>query len=290
MIQLVRDRTASAVHINFKGAKRKDNNLELLKLKRDGKLDSDVNKVLNSGIWKKAKDQLLIESNQKCAYCETPTSVVSYGDVEHFRPKSIYWWLAYSYENYLPSCTICNQKYKSDNFEIDKIQMKGPLVRASYTDTKLESLSAKMNPDPVNDSEGMPLADLIKGMLDEYPLLIDPYIEDPSEYIAYNPILSTKEVLVVPTHKKYAPVIKACEQYFGINRKELLDLRFQRYLIYMTFKHITQSAALTDEFIVMIDNRIKELSADRSAYAGMIRYFESKPLNDLPWDFNLTIL
>lgn len=103
MIRLTRVRTAPPVHDNFHGTKRVDANLKLLKLKRDGKLQEGTEKNWNSDFWKKAKDQLLAETYNKCAYCETPTKVVDYGDVEHFRPKSKYWWLAYCYDNYLAS-------------------------------------------------------------------------------------------------------------------------------------------------------------------------------------------
>lgn len=42
----------------------------------------------------------------KCAYCETS---VEQFDVEHFRPKrGGYYWLAYSWDNLLLSCPICN--------------------------------------------------------------------------------------------------------------------------------------------------------------------------------------
>src|SRR5215204_2247218 len=115
MIKLTRIRTAPPVHKNFIGKEREKINLELLKQKRDGKLDIGAPKW-KSVFWKQSKDQLLSESNQKCADCEAPTRVVAYGDVEHFRPKSVYWWLAYSYDNYLFSCQICNQGYKKDHF------------------------------------------------------------------------------------------------------------------------------------------------------------------------------
>src|SRR5437762_10845774 len=119
MIKLSRVRTNPPVHTNFFGPKRVDVSLKLLKQKRDGELDKKGEKKWDSSFWKQAKAQLLIETNNKCAYCETPTRVVAYGDVEHFRPKSIYWWLAYSYENYLAACGACNQEYKKDHFELE---------------------------------------------------------------------------------------------------------------------------------------------------------------------------
>ena len=61
-------------------------------------------KDFKSTYWKPAKEQLKAETHDKCAYCEAPTKVVAHGDVEHYRPKSEYWWLAYCYDNYLFSC------------------------------------------------------------------------------------------------------------------------------------------------------------------------------------------
>lgn len=42
-----------------------------------------------------------------CAYC---LKALSDGDeVEHFRPKSLYWWLAYDFGNYFLACHRCNR-------------------------------------------------------------------------------------------------------------------------------------------------------------------------------------
>jgi uncharacterized protein (TIGR02646 family) len=288
MIPLKRERT-SAISANFRGAKRVANNLELLKLKRDGKLDADVNKVLKSAIWKPAKKQLLKESKNKCAYCETPATVVAYGDVEHFRPKSTYWWLAYCYENYLASCTICNQMYKSGNFSIANAAMKGPDVKSTHTDLQLQAIAPTITADPLNDAEGMPLADLIGLMAGEFALLIDPYIEDPAEYLAYLPILTNKEMLIVPSKPVYADIVKSCEDFFGINRQELRDLRFQHYCTYMTYKHTLTVPGLPVQITNMVQKRLNELQKDGSQYAGMIRYLETQSLVSLPWDFDLEI-
>ncbi len=288
MIALKRERNA-IIAANFRGAKRVSNNFELLKLKRDGKLEADVNKVLKSATWKPAKKQLLKETKNKCAYCETPTAVIAYGDVEHFRPKSTYWWLAYCYENYLASCTVCNQLYKSDNFAILNQVMKGPAINTSHTDVQLLALAKSITPDPLNDGEGMPLADLINAMKSEFALLIDPYIEDPAEYLAYKPILANKEIMVVPTKPAYGIITKACEDFFGINRQELMDLRFQHYCTYMTYKYTLTVPNLTAQITNMITHRLNELQKDGSQYAGMVRYLETQSLTSLPWDFDLEI-
>jgi uncharacterized protein (TIGR02646 family) len=50
----------------------------------------------------------------KCAYCETRNEG---WDVEHFRPKSIYYWLVYSWDNLLFACSTCNG-FKNNHFEV----------------------------------------------------------------------------------------------------------------------------------------------------------------------------
>lgn len=289
MIKLTRVRSIPPIHPNFCGLKRTNVNLKLLKQKRDGKLDEKGEKKWDSSFWKEAKAQLLIESNNKCAYCESPTRVVAYGDVEHFRPKSVYWWLAYSYENYLPSCGACNQEYKKDFFELeDKVlQMKGPSIGKRLTDDQLKTLAQTLTVDPVDDTAGKKLKDFTEENRKEKALLVNPYFDEPALYFAYKPILENKEVLIVPTAPKYKKVIKACEDLFGINRKELLDLRFDLYRSYMTLRHTLNDRRISKKTKTMITNQLIEMQADKSAYAGMIRYLARKKLSELPWDFNI---
>src|SRR5262245_26496361 len=289
MILLTRVRSLPPVHPNFCGLKRIKKNLTLLKQKRDGKLDEKGEKKWNSSFWKEAKTQLLVESNNKCAYCESPTRVVAFGDVEHFRPKSKYWWLAYSYENYLPACTSCNQEYKKDFFALqDKgKQLKGPKITKGLTDEQLKKIAPILTVDPVDDSKGQKLQDFKKQIKGERALLINPYFDEPAIYVAYKPVLENKEVIVVPAAPKYKKVITACEQLFGVNRRELVDLRFQRYCFYMTLRHTLADPKISKPTRAMNENRLTEMLADKSAYAGMIRYFHKKKLGDLPWDPNI---
>lgn len=54
--------------------------------------------------------------NLKCAYCEQKL-LDAPKHIEHYRPKNVYYWLAYSWDNLLLSCGSCNSS-KSDDFEI----------------------------------------------------------------------------------------------------------------------------------------------------------------------------
>ena len=55
---------------------------------------------------------------RSCTYCDRELHGNDRGDVEHFRPKNVYWWLAYQFQNYLLACSVCNSSYKSNRFPI----------------------------------------------------------------------------------------------------------------------------------------------------------------------------
>jgi len=56
---------------------------------------------------KDVKERLFTIYNLKCAYCEKDIDDEP-KHVEHYRPKDIYYWLAYSWDNLLLSCGRCN--------------------------------------------------------------------------------------------------------------------------------------------------------------------------------------
>ncbi|MBI3681588.1 MAG: HNH endonuclease [Acidobacteria bacterium] len=66
-------------------------------------------------IWGAAKPQLAAMSNDKCAYCEHPIGSKREGQVEHFKPKSLFPTLAYNWNNYFLACGGCNGA-KSDKW------------------------------------------------------------------------------------------------------------------------------------------------------------------------------
>lgn len=64
---------------------------------------------LFGAIWRALKDNLAQLSNDKCWYCEK-IQERSDNAVDHYRPKSIYKWLAFSKGNFCYSCTYCNSR------------------------------------------------------------------------------------------------------------------------------------------------------------------------------------
>jgi uncharacterized protein (TIGR02646 family) len=66
------------------------------------------------------KDALVNMFHGKCAYCESKITVVTYGAIEHFYPKSKYVDLTFEWSNLLLSCDVCNNaNHKGTKFPLD---------------------------------------------------------------------------------------------------------------------------------------------------------------------------
>ena len=125
----------------------------------------------------------------KCAYCETH---IEQFHVDHYRPKKIYYWLAFSWDNLLLTCPTCNQ-HKGVNFE----------VKNEVCDYDASDL------DQINSCSSR--YDNI-----ENPLLINPEVTDPSGEIIFdmNGVPSSND-------PKFAYTIKTCR----LDRPALNDQR-----------------------------------------------------------------
>lgn len=63
----------------------------------------------------------------KCAYCESYLAHISYGHIEHFKPKSKYPEDCFNWDNLLLGCEVCNGiQYKSNHFPLEANN--GPIV------------------------------------------------------------------------------------------------------------------------------------------------------------------
>jgi uncharacterized protein (TIGR02646 family) len=198
MIRLERMRTKASIPSSFRGATPRNRLIKLMKEVRGQIAAGDPVKPDIDSKWKVTKEQLLTEARQKCAYCETPTSVIAFGDVEHYRPKSIYWWLAYVYDNYLASCALCNQKYKGSEFEFEGPRMAGPEIDARTTDEELKELAKTSIPDPLKVSD---VEKFVAAHQAEKALGLNPYFDDPEELFAWR-VDDIEEVVVIPNPDK----------------------------------------------------------------------------------------
>ena len=200
------------------------------------------NNILRTTLWE--------AQSKKCCYCEKILELKRESDVEHFRPKAMisgvpehpgYWWLAYDWTNFLYSCKHCNQEYKANKFKLVSEDQ-----RAS-TETH----------------------DLTR----ENPSLINPFDEDPSDFLAYDRQGDFIYITGRPgdENRRGEYTIETC----GLNRLEIVRRRVK---VWKSFKlavqqyiaaRASQNVELKNEAI----DTILELAAPNSPDAGMARYF-----------------
>ena len=63
------------------------------------------------------RQELWRRQSFKCCYCEKLCEDAG-SDLEHYRPASRYWWLAWTWENLLFACANCNRWGKNDEFPL----------------------------------------------------------------------------------------------------------------------------------------------------------------------------
>jgi hypothetical protein len=185
MIRLKRSRRPEDVPAGLRGEKRKEKEMKLLRHAAAGGTFDDLFWDSIRAYWKPARGPLFDETEWKCAYCESPKEVESEGDVEHFRPKSVYWWLACCYDNYLFACRTCNSKWKGNAFPIDGTPLPGPSYLSGMSDADLEPLVGSCTPDPLDRGDGMTTKAFRAACQAERPRLLDPYLVDPEPYFGW---------------------------------------------------------------------------------------------------------
>jgi hypothetical protein len=266
MIRL--ERLTAEVPASLLGSKKQALELSLLEAHRNGK-DS-----FKSSVWTPAKKTLKKESFGKCAYCESPTAHVAHADVEHFRPKSIYWWLAYWYGNYSYSCQICNQSHKRDSFPIGGRALVGPAVSSTSPDSTLAKLAGRINPDPANPNDPAWQSWRLAASKEKAGLP-DPYDlgSDPEDLFSYRADIALQEVRLMArsSSAKSQRAIRAVEDHLGLNREELLRLRYERYEILSVIA--TSLPALTEPLRSQATKVLQKAVAPGAEWAGMARYF-----------------
>lgn len=93
------------------------------------------------------KAAVLMETKDKCAYCESKILHVHHAEIEHIKPKSKFPEKCFDWENLTVACSICNNKksdYYDENIPLinpytdnpgDHIDCEGPLIFSLDTST-----------------------------------------------------------------------------------------------------------------------------------------------------------
>jgi hypothetical protein len=264
VIQLTRERTAAAIHASFRDAGRLQKALDLLALKVKG----DDPK---SGVWKVAKAQLRKESDGKCAYCEGKASHVAHGDVEHFRPKDEYWWLAYCFDNYLYSCQRCNQEFKGANFPRLGPRVPEPQLPANPTPAQLNALAPFLGVDPLDAAAVQIYEDACRAERAGIP---NPYTVDPEKFFAWDADQVLEEVEIRARNNSAAAkrAFKCVDKFLGLNREELRQWRFVTYDNAATFAATLKVATIPPALRTRIENKLRRMMSVKGEFAGMVRF------------------
>jgi len=210
--------------------------------------EKQIQPQIDSKLYQCYKSYLLDAFHNKCAYCECVISSSQPGDVEHFRPKNRvtdsglkpikvhypawgetehmgYFWLAYDWDNLLPSCADCNRYRKHPDGrgygKADRFPISG--YRAFLP-----------------DSEG-----------NEDPLLIDPTQVDPNDHFTFLP-----DGLMKAKTKKGEETI----ELLGLNKRELLvrDRKHEYRSAWRVLINYIQEAAGDDD--VQIEELRREVN------------------------------
>jgi uncharacterized protein (TIGR02646 family) len=155
----------------------------------------------------------------KCAYCETKFTR-AYINIEHYRPKANYYFLAYSWSNLLPICQVCNTQ-KSNHFELSDENL-----RLKYNNETLQEVQYKTE----------------HYNLIEKPLFIHPDIDDYKNLFYFN----TKGKMLINTKHIDKERIEYTIQTSNLNEQDLLNRRGEVFEEFRNMKiellHLFQSA------------------------------------------------
>jgi uncharacterized protein (TIGR02646 family) len=148
--------------------------------------------------------------NNKCAYCEQR---IEQSHIEHYRPKKIYYWLAFSWDNLILACPTCNQN-KGINFDID-----GTSIEFQDSDANIRSIH--------NSGTNYDLIEL--------PKMVNPETTNPLENIRFH-----KSGLIQSSDTRIAYTIEKCK----IDRPDLND---QRRTLLNSFQEDIRSVLLENK-------------------------------------------
>jgi len=160
--------------------------------------------------YKDIKEKLEKIYHGKCAFCEQKVEQLH---VEHFRPKKIYYWLAYSWDNLILACPRCNT-HKGINFDLNG--SKCSFENNEENVRKINKLSENYN-------------------LLEQPKMINPENVDPSGHISF-----TKNGKINSLNHNIQYTITTCQlnrNYLNDERRKILDM----------FKNEIQSELVSSE-------------------------------------------
>lgn len=198
---------------------------------------------VKSSIYKAddVRNQLLEDQHYKCAYCECNITK-EYNDVEHYRPKSKYYWLGHEWNNLLYACDICNRTYKKDFF---------PLKNEANRVTAPADLG------------------------NEEPLIINPAFVEPMAHIRFNRYIMAgitdegKETIEMFHLNKRPALVHSREQLFELYIKEKEKLSLAKKIL-ETPNLPAETVDNLNKIIELSSAAINQYKSKDTPYSGML--------------------
>lgn len=178
------------------------------------------------------RNQLELDQHGKCAYCESLCKATSYLQVEHFRPKSRYYWLAYDWDNLLLACQVCNQQYKGIHF-------------------------------PLADEQRRATADQ-PDISTEEPLLLNPNTDNPAEHLAF-----VAATMVHRTEKGRNTISTLGLNRQALHNER--ERKWNLYQLLTAALHALQVQNPQHPLCQKIINQLAEMRAPQSPYSAMLK-------------------
>lgn len=175
--------------------------------------------------------------NGKCAYCESSYTHIMPVDIEHFRPKSIYPWLQFDWNNLLPSCIDCNRK------RYQQLQTGHRELAGKKDDFPLFNATAPLN----NATETT--FDLAKE--EKVRQLLQPCIDNPENHLEYD-----NQGYIFPKTNDELDRGKNSIQIYGLYRIELVKKRHEHLIrVFSCIGRIQNLIFAIDKLIeIQVDN------------------------------------
>lgn len=186
------------------------------------------------------REQLIKDQYGKCAYCECRVTM-AYNDVDHYRPKSIYYWLGHEWSNLLYACPTCNRSCKKDSF-------------------------------PLRDERARNVAE--RDISQESPLIVNPTLDDPKKHIQFRKYMAVG----VSIEGKYTvelfklndrpSVLDDRKRLYEEYESEKLKMEVAEFLVQM----LTDSEQLNwaHEVINLTKKSLGNLMSPENPYSGML--------------------
>lgn len=135
-----------------------------------------------TGVYDVALKQLLIDSDNHCAFCDQRPLRQFGATIEHFKPKSIHFLLAYFWRNLFPCCANCQKKGE----QFHKLLLKPDVKGYTFDDYFIYNYSTgELEPNPSVTSQNQERAKITRQLYrlndferpEERQRVLDSYLE-----------------------------------------------------------------------------------------------------------------